>query len=122
MSPDAARSRALVCVTSRKDGITPGIRIPGFDSPVAAPAADGGTLNRRTPTRPLSIRVMERLHARYKRLVRELEDEGFDTSVTELVHALLVTELVHALLEAGPATGEEARAVVRRWRRLLDGD
>jgi hypothetical protein len=57
--------------------------------------------------------VMAPLLARYKRLVRDLDDEGFDTTVTELVHALL---------ESGPATPAEARALVRQWRRVLDGD
>jgi hypothetical protein len=94
------------------------MRIPGFaqavepEAIVSRPRSDEA-LSRRTPTRPLSVRVMAPLVARYKRLARDLDDEGFDTTVTELVHALL---------ESGPATPDEARALVRRWRRILDGD
>jgi hypothetical protein len=82
-----------------------------------AEAGDGSasvvSLTRRTPTRPLSVRVMHPLIDHYKKLVRELEDTGFDTTVTELVHALL---------HAGPQMPAEARLLVRDWRRHLDDD
>jgi hypothetical protein len=68
-------------------------------------------MNPRGGTRQLNVRVLAPLLARYKRLVRDLDDEGFDTSITELVHALL---------HAGPRTPTEARRAVRDWRRALD--
>ena len=55
---------------------------------------------------------MAPLLGRYKRLLRDLDDEGFETTLTELVHALMLT---------GPATTDEARELVRQWRRTLDG-
>ncbi len=54
---------------------------------------------------------MAPLLLRYKRLLRDLDDEGFDSTLTELVHALL---------HEGPGTPDEARELVRRWRRTLD--
>jgi hypothetical protein len=41
-------------------------------------------------------------------LVRELGDDGYPTSFTEILHALL---------DEGPTTADEAREAVRAWRR-----
>lgn len=60
------------------------------------------------PSRQYNTRLLEPLHARYVQLVRDLEDEGYRTTMTELVHALL---------DAGPQTPAEARELVRGWRR-----
>ncbi len=54
---------------------------------------------------------MAPLLARYKRLLRDLDDEEFDTTLTELVHGLLLT---------GQTTSADARELVRLWRRTLD--
>ena len=75
-------------------------RVPGFAQPSASPSETTPGLTSRSPmapaaldpragTRQLNVRVLAPLLARYKRLVRDLEDEGFETSTTELVHALL---------------------------------
>jgi hypothetical protein len=99
------------------------VRVPGFPPAVgevdeatvvsSAPSAPRAPqhLNPRDGTRQLNVRVLAPLLARYKRLVRDLDDEGFETSVTEIVHALLL---------AGPDSCEEARQAVRGWRRALD--
>ena len=59
-------------------------------------------------SRQVNTRLLEPLHARYMQLVRELGDDGYQTSFTELLHALL---------EDGPVTADEARESVRAWRR-----
>ncbi len=64
-------------------------------------------------TTSLTVRVVVPLHARYRRLVRDLEDEGYRTSSTELFHALL---------HFGPKDTDEARDLLRRWRSVLDAD
>jgi hypothetical protein len=90
------------------------VRVPGFPDSVAAPAGEPEPtleLHRRAATKPLSVRLMAPLLLRYKRLLRDLDDEGFDSTLTELVHALL---------HQGPRTTDEAREVVKRWRRTLD--
>lgn len=58
--------------------------------------------------RQFNTRVLEPLHARYAQLVRQLADEGYPTSVTEVLHALL---------DAGPTTPDQTRELVRAWRR-----
>ena len=64
-------------------------------------------------TRAFNMRMLDPLHARYHRLVRRCADEGFDTSVTEIVHWLL---------EEGPLTPSEVQDGVRQWRRVRSGD
>jgi hypothetical protein len=59
-------------------------------------------------SRQVNTRLLEPLHARYMQLVRELGDDGYQTSFTELLHALL---------DDGPVTADEARERVRAWRR-----
>ena len=59
-------------------------------------------------TKQVNTRLLEPLHTRYVQLVRELGDEGYKTSLTEILHALLAD---------GPTTPEEARRLVRAWRR-----
>lgn len=84
-------------------------------SPVVMPAPavdnDGGAM--RDPyagaaTRQVNMRLFEPLHSRYMRLVRDLADDGYRTSLTEVMHAMLDT---------GPATRDEVRELVRAWRR-----
>lgn len=62
-------------------------------------------------TKQVNTRLLEPLHTRYVHLVRELDDAGYRTSLTEILHALL---------EDGPETAEEARQLVRDWRRRRD--
>ncbi len=59
------------------------------------------------PSRQFNTRLLVPLHERYARLVRALKDEGFETTTTEVVHALL---------DEGPRGTDQARALVRRWR------
>jgi hypothetical protein len=54
---------------------------------------------------------MRPLIVHYHDLVRELERDGYTTSVTELLHALMHT---------GPSTKAQARALLRDWRRELE--
>lgn len=60
-------------------------------------------------TRQFNTRLLEPLHRRYMRLVRDLADEGYTTSMTELLHALL---------HDGPPSTAEARDKIRAWRQL----
>lgn len=64
-------------------------------------------------TTSLNVRILVPLHLRYRKLVRELEDESYKSSATELFHALL---------HFGPSNTEEARELLRRWRAVLDAD
>lgn len=64
-------------------------------------------------TTSLNVRVLVPLHVRYRKLVRDLEEEGYRASATELFQALL---------HFGPAGTDEARDLLRRWRTLLDAD
>jgi hypothetical protein len=60
----------------------------------------------------MNVRVLMPLHERYSRLVRQLADDGFDTTATEILHALL---------HEGPSDVAAARALVRRWRLARHG-
>lgn len=64
-------------------------------------------------TTSLNVRILVPLHDRYRRLVRELEDEGYKSSATEIFHALL---------HFGPSGTDEARELLRSWRAVLDAD
>ncbi len=64
-------------------------------------------------TTSLNVRILVPLHVRYRKLVRDLEEEGYRASATELFQALL---------HFGPADTDEARDLLRRWRTLLDAD
>ena len=64
-------------------------------------------------TTSLNVRILVPVHTRYRKLVRDLEDEGYRTSSTELFHALL---------HFGPTNTAEARDLLRRWRAVLDAD
>lgn len=57
------------------------------------------------------MRLLEPLHARYMQLVRDLDDDGYRTSLTEVTHALL---------DAGPTHPDEVRQLVRAWRRCRE--
>jgi hypothetical protein len=80
--------------------------------PAAAPALQAPP-RRREPGRPTTLRLPEPLHRRYRRLVRSLDAAGVETDLTELVHTLL---------HHNPATPTDARALIRRWRAVLDVD
>jgi hypothetical protein len=80
------------------------------ESPVASkPPASDESAYAGAATRQFNTRLLQPLHRRYMRLVRDLADEGYETSMTELVHALL---------HEGPTTTAEARARIRAWRQL----
>jgi len=99
--------------TRRSPGRVPGFPAPEPEGPVgepstAQPATVADTTVFEGGVKQLTLRLPVALHRRYRRLVRDLEDEGVDSSMTELVHALL---------HEGPATTSDARALVARWRR-----
>lgn len=90
--------------TSRRSSAGADVSSPAAPD-IASPAGDpyaGASM------RQFNTRVLEPLHARYAQLVRELADEGYPTSVTEVLHALL---------DAGPTTPDQTRELVRAWRR-----
>ena len=92
--------------------IRPPRRVAVVSSPpeqFATPA--GATLSRRAGTRQVNLRLLLPLHDRYRRLLRDCDAAGFETSLTELLHALLY---------AGPHDVETARRLVRDWRRVLE--
>jgi hypothetical protein len=68
-----------------------------------------------TTTRLVNFRIPVDLHDRYKKLVREIEEAH-----PRLRHPSL-TELVIALLEEGPATSNQAAALIRRKRAAEHG-
>lgn len=65
------------------------------------------------PRSPRTMRVYDPLYDRLTELVRALDDEGYRTDRTEIIHALLHFEL--------PEDAHGVRKLVRRWRRLLAG-
>jgi hypothetical protein len=65
------------------------------------PYAGAGTVQ-------LNVRLLAPLRDRYAAQARELTDEGYKTSVTEILHALL---------DAGPTTAAETRDLLRAYRR-----
>jgi hypothetical protein len=91
------------------------IRVPGFPEPAAPPppavVPPAPQLDRRAGSRQLNVRVLTPLLDRHKALIRALEDDGFETNLTEVVQALL-----HRV----PDDPAEIRAAVRAWRRALD--
>ena len=95
---------------------TPPRRVPGFPAPAAPPAARPapvGVADRSAGSKPLNVRILIPLLQRYQQLVRELNDAGYRTSLAELIHALM---------HPGPSTPDEARALIRDWRRATDPD
>jgi hypothetical protein len=86
---------------------------PADETSVPPNAAVPHRLTAHTPRRVLTVRLMRPLIVHDHDLVRELERDGYATSVTELIHALM---------HAGPATKAQARAVLRDWRRELDSN
>jgi hypothetical protein len=75
-------------------------------------ADDAVSIYEGAATRAFNMRILDPLHRRYAALVRRCADEGFETSMTELMHALL---------HNGPGDAAEAREVVRAWRRVRAG-
>lgn len=59
----------------------------------------------------ITVRLPEPLHQRYRRLVRALATENTPASVTAIVHFLLAD---------APLSTADMRALVRRWRAVLD--
>jgi integrase len=88
--------------------LTPG---PSIEAAARRSSATPYRLTTHTPRRLFTVRVMRPLIIHYYDLVRELERDGYTTSVTELLHALTHT---------GPSTNAQARALVRDWRRELE--
>src|SRR4051812_25729117 len=91
--------------------------IPGFPPraptpPPASPPPPAG-MDRAAGSKPLNVRVLIPLLKRYQKLVRELNDAGYRTSLAELMHALMLP---------GSSTTDEARALIRDWRRAMDPD
>jgi hypothetical protein len=81
--------------------------------PAAAEAQPQPTPSNNDPyagasSRQVNVRWLEPLYNRYAALVTELAAEGYKTTLTELLHALL---------DAGPTTPTEARQLVRTYRR-----
>ncbi len=94
----------------------PPTRLPGFTAqnearPAAAatpsPQIGDALLSPRAGTRQLNLRLALALHQRYRRLLRDCEDAGIDTSMTELIHALL---------HQGPDDVPSVVRLVRAWR------
>ncbi len=97
-------------------------RVPGFapqneptsaDATPRASSSPTASFSTRAGTRQLNLRLLLPLHERYRRLLRECEDVGIDTSMTEVIHALL---------HAGPTDLDGTRQLIRAWRRARDGD
>jgi hypothetical protein len=98
------------------------VPLPGFPDEQstrvdAQPVRPGGAtpyrLTAHTPKRLFTAQLMRPLIVHYHDLVRDLERDGYTTSVTEVLHALM---------HAGPATKAEARALLRNWRRVIETD
>ena len=92
--------------------------MPGFPSeeepaPSREQFTSGPALSTRAGARQLNVRVLLPLRDRYKGLLRDLDDQGFDTTMSELVQALL---------HDGPVDADDAKRIVRKWRRALDPD
>jgi hypothetical protein len=94
------------------------IRVPGFPSEETAASSPGESrpqpaLSTRAGAKQLNVRILLPLRERYKRLLRDLDDQGFDTTMSELVQALL---------HDGPTATDDAKRLIRKWRRALDPD
>ena len=96
--------------TATVSGVGQNEERPSAPQAEPAPRADA-PLSRRAGTRQLNLRLLLAVHERYRRLLRDCEEADFETSLTELVHALLYE---------GPKEPGEARQLVRRWRQALD--
>ena len=104
-----------------------GAPIPGFPSPATRRVDDtagegpavlpgvGATgaerIDPRAARRMLSVRVSAELYGRYERILHQLDLEGVDSSMTEIVSALLYV---------GPQTADDARQILRYLRRARD--
>ena len=116
--PDGATIGALPGMTEARPPMQTPRRVPGFPPPeqLAEPTDEKPvepTLDRRAPVKPLNVRIVLPLLQRYQQLVRELDDDGYATSLAELMHALMLP---------GPTNAAEARALIRDWRRATDPD
>ena len=102
-----------------RTAMRPPARVPGFKAPnepdAESPAAPDrprtADLSPRAGTKQLNLRLSIALDDRYRALVRDCRDAGVDTSMTEIVHALL---------NEGPRDVQELRPLVRAWRRALE--
>lgn len=93
-------------------------RVPGFAAapPAVGPAPQPNAnpepprADRASATRQLNVRARVDLHDRCRQLLRDCENAGLDTSMTELVHALL---------HSGPSDPGGVRDLLRVRRRAL---
>ena len=96
--------------------MTPRRPVLDLDDPLAGrapvPAEEPENPYEGAASRQFNIRLLVPLHDRYVRLVRALADAGFETTATELTHALF---------HEGPSTVDDAKALVRRWRGVRHG-
>jgi hypothetical protein len=94
-----------------EDGDDRGRRGVQPDGDIAGRRAE--RIDRGAARRILTVQVSEDLHERYVVLVHQLRSERVDTSMTEVVNALLYF---------GPVSAGEVRAGLRAYRRARDGD
>ncbi len=94
---------------------TPSVESPAAPQPRADEAERPGLRDARRYAGdvrlPRTMRLSSALYEDLGRLVRGLEDQGYRTDRTELVHAVLHYEL--------PLDADGARKLVGRWRRLI---
>jgi hypothetical protein len=111
-------------MTPARSGRAP--RVPGFpqpssdrapdptpEQPAQIPPVQGPVFDRRAGTKQLNVRLVVELLDRYRGLARSLVDRGYETTLSELIHAVLLS---------GPSNPEEARSFIREWRRAMDPD
>lgn len=126
-SPGAERAattsgNGLRFQTRRAATPVPGFPQPGTRRPKEAAGERAATLpgletagveriDPRAARRMLSVRVSSELYGRYERILHDLDVEGVDSSMTEIVSALLFV---------GPQTSDDARPILRAFRRARD--
>ena len=91
----------------------PGFATPHTDDPPPTPTNEEPHHENwsRTGSVQANLRLRLPLHRRYRELLRELDQEGFDTTLTEIIHALLHHH--------GPRDTVSAKDLVRAWRRTI---
>ena len=103
-----------------RQAMRPPARVPGFKAPnepdpePPAPSEPqrAADLSPRAGTKQLNLRLSLGLDQRYRALLRDCRDAGIDTSMTEIVHALL---------NEGPRDADEMRGLVHSWRGAVSG-
>ena len=97
----------------------PPARVPGFrapnepdaEPPAALDHSRATGLSPRAGTKQLNLRLSLGLDHRYRALLRACDDAGVETSMTEVLHALL---------NEGPRDVSEIRALLRGWRTTIN--